>query len=385
MVKLAFLIRSLDYGGAERQLVTLAKNLDKTCFEIAVFCFYTGGALASELKESNVRLVFLGKQGRWDSLGFLWRLRHQLQQFNPDLLHSYLGVANLLAIGLKPFLPKTRIIWGVRASNMDLSRYDWLSQLVFRLECFFARFAPLIIVNSNAGKRYHVARGFPETRMLAIPNGIDLERFKPDPIARDRVRIDWQLAADEVAIGLVGRLDPMKDHPTFLRAAAIASAQKQNLRFICIGSGPAEYGQQLQQLTAKLNLSQVVSWAGARADMPAVYNALDIFCSASAYGECFSNAIGEAMASGLPCVVTNVGDSAWIVGETGIVVPPQNPEALAAAWLKLLKQQEQQSLAVESFPQIERARSRIIEQFSLKILVQKTSQALLASNPTNSP
>ncbi|MEW5855959.1 MAG: glycosyltransferase [Cyanobacteriota bacterium] len=368
MIKIAFLIRSLNYGGAERQLITLVKALDKKKFNITVLYFYCGGALEKDLQDSGIQLISLEKRDRWDGAGFLWRLVRHLKRINPNVLHGFMCTSNLLTIFLKLFFPSTKMIWGVRASNVDLSRYDWLLRLIFKLECLFSPFADLIVVNSHAGQAYHLAHGFPADKMVVIPNGIATECFKPDKEARVRVRAEWNIAEDTILIGLVGRLDPMKDHPTFLKAAALLCQERENVRFVCVGSGAESYAQELCRLSDKLGISQKVIWAGARTDMPAVHNALDIATSSSAYGEGFPNIIGEAMACGIPCVVTDVGDSAWIVGDTGVVVGKQNPEALALGWVACLER-ERSVLGLK-------ARSRIVENFSVKQLVKQTEVVL---------
>jgi glycosyltransferase involved in cell wall biosynthesis len=370
MNKVAFLIRSLHYGGAERQLVTLAKALAEEGFNLTVLFFYPGGTLEKDLKDSGVQLISLEKGGRWDIFGFFGRLVSHLKQIKPDILHGYLGVSNLLTLCLKPFFPSTQMVWGVRASNVDLSRYDWLSRLTFQLECLLSRFADLIIVNSHAGRAYHLAHGFPAQKMVVIPNGIDTERFKPDLEARVRVRAEWGIPTQKILIGLVGRLDPMKDHPTFLRAVGLLYQQRQDVNFVCVGTGAENYAQELYQLTRELNISDQVIWTGARADMPAVYNALDIAVSSS-YGEGFPNVIGESMACGVPCVVTDVGDSAWIVGDTGLVVPPKNPELLKSAIAQLIDR-----IQTDGYDS-ERNRQRVIEQFSVLQLVAQTKAVFL--------
>lgn len=368
MIEIAFLIRSLDYGGAERQLVTLVKALAKESFSITILFFYSGGTLEQDLKDSEVQLICLEKRGRWDILSFFWRLIGHIKCIKPHILHGYLGVPNVLTLCLKPFFPLIRIVWGVRSSYMDLSRYDWLSRLTFQLECFLSRFADLIIVNSHAGRAYHQAHGFPAKKMVVIPNGIDTERFKPDLDARVTVRAEWGIPEQKILIGLVGRLDPMKDHPTFLRAAALLYQQRQDVCFVCVGTGSEDYAQELYQLTRELGISDRVIWAGARADMPRVYNALDISVCSS-YGEGFPNVIGEAMACGIPCVVTDVGDSALIVKDAGVVVPPQNPEALAAG-LALCLEKNASTMKIK-------ARSHIIQNFSVQNLFEKTKQLLM--------
>lgn len=365
-----FLVRSLDRGGAERQLVVLAKGLASRGHPVAVAVFFAGGAYEVELAKAGVRIVFLEKKSRWDVLSFLVRLVRVLRQERPAVLHSYLGVANILASLLKPLLRGTRIVWGVRASNMDLSRYDWLSRLAYVLECRLARFADRIIANSHAGKRYALANGFPEDRVAVIPNGIDTDCFRPDPVGRRRVRAEWGIGGREILVGLVARLDPMKDHPVFLEAASQIAHVRADIRFVCVGGGPADYAAALKQRAADLGLTSRLIWVGARDDMPAVYSALDIASSSSSFGEGFSNAIAEAMACERPCVVTNVGDSARIVGELGEVVPPRDPEALAAAITRMLDR-------IEENPDIgQRARARVVDEFSVDRMVLRTEQAL---------
>ena len=370
-MKISFLIRDLNYGGAQRQLVTLVKALDKQGFNITVLCFYPGGPLEKNLEDTQVKVISLEKRGRWDLFSFFWHLVHCLKDIQPDVLHGYLSESNLLAIFVKPFFPSIRIIWGVRVSDVDLIYSDWLSRLNFQWECFFSRFADLIIVNSKAGRDYHLAHGFPADKMVVIPNGIDSERFKPDVEARVKVRSEWGISDDTLLIGIVGRLAPMKDYPTFLKAAALLCKDRQDVRFVCVGSGLEVYTQELYQLTTQLDISEKVIWAGSRADMPAIYNAFDILCSSSAYGEGFANVIGEAMACGVPCVVTDVGDSAWIVENMGVVVPPQNPEALVAGWRSLIEQQQYKSSNLKL-----NTRSRIISIFNCNKLLQNVAIVL---------
>jgi glycosyltransferase involved in cell wall biosynthesis len=366
-----FLARSLDRGGAERQLVKLAIGLTHRGHAIAVAVFFGGGVYEAELAEAGVRVINLGKQGRWDGLIFLSRLVRLLRKERPAVVHSYLAVPNILAILLRPLLTSTRIILGVRASNMDLSHYDWLVRLSYALERRLARFADLIIANSYAGKRHAVANSFQENKIVVIPNGIDTEYFKFDPEGRRHVRSAWGLGDDEIIVGLVARLDPMKDHPTFLEAASRIVRERHNVRFVCVGDGPVAYTEALKQQAAALGLTKQLIWAGVRDNMPAVYSALDCSSSSSSFGEGVSNTIAEAMACGVPCVVTDVGDSKQIVGDTGFVVEPGNPAALASAWQVVLE-----AGGAEMARRGQKARERIIEHFSLERLIEETARVL---------
>jgi glycosyltransferase involved in cell wall biosynthesis len=367
-IKLVFLVRSLDYGGAQRQLVTLAKALDKDRFDVTVISFYSGQPLERELEHSGVRFISLNKRGRWDVLGFLRRLSHQMRVIRPDVVHGYLDIPNLLALFLKPFV-RAQIVWGIRAVEIDLSHYDWLLRLAAKLEGIFACFADLIIVNSTAGLEHHLARGFPPRKMVVIPNGIDTDVFRPDREAGARVRAEWRIAEDTKLIGTVGRLDPVKDLPTFLKAAANVAEKRSHVRFACVGPGPASYVLKLQQLADDLGIADLLLWPGARADISAIYNALDVFCSSS-FAESFPNSIAEAMACGVPCVVTDVGDSASVIGECGHIVPPRNAEALAAGTISFL--------ATEHAEIGRNARARIEENFSVGQMVKLTEESIVS-------
>jgi glycosyltransferase involved in cell wall biosynthesis len=370
-MKIVFLCRSLNYGGTERQLIALSKGLSKLGHVVIVYTFYSGGQLEDELNQAKVTITALHKCGRWDVVGFMRRFINTLHEDQPQIIHGFLGMPNILSVLVKPLFPKTHVVWGVRASFMDLSHYDWLARLTYFLERLLSRFADFIIVNSHTGFEYAVAKGFPKKKLVIIPNGIDTERFCSDPQARQRIRSEWKIIGEQKLIGLVGRLDPMKDHPTFLKAAALLIRERKDVRFVCVGAGHKDYLQKLQYLEKELGLTEYLIWADSRDDMPSVYNALDIAVSSSSYGEGFSNVIGEAMACGLPCVVTNVGDSARIVGDTGVVVPPKSPEKLAEGLMLMLSRLKENGSDIK-LP----VRNRIISEFALEKLIQTTSEVL---------
>jgi glycosyltransferase involved in cell wall biosynthesis len=207
--------------------------------------------------------------------------------------------------------------------------------------------------------------------MVVISNSIDTERFQPDSEAGPKVRSEWGISPNTILIGLVGRLNPMKDHPTFLKAAALLSKEMEDVHFVCVGVGEEKYAKELYQLTDDLGISEKIIWAGGRSDMPAVFNAVNIACSSSSDGEGFPNVVGEAMACGVPCVVTDVGDSAWIVRDKGVVVPLKNPEALKTGINDLIEKANLDNYNRQEIRQV------IVEQFSVRQLVLKTKAALL--------
>ena len=364
-LSILLLIQSFETGGAQRQLIQLADGLrDRGC-NVSVGVFYNSGGLAVELQRTGVPIVDLGKAGRWENFRFLNRLRETVRKLRPDIIYSFLGGANIAAAVLRPVAPKTRLVWSIRASDMDLSHYDWFQKLTYKLECLVSRAADLIIANSYAGRDFAVAHGVPRDRIVVVPNGVDTDRFRPDQALRSEQRAEWGLGDDQIAIGVLARLDPMKGHASFLRAAAKVHGLRGDVRFLFIGAGPEQ--RELMELAATLGLADVVAFTGMTEDPVRALNGLDICCSPSAFGEGFSNAIAEAMACGIPVIATDVGDSARIVGGAGLVVPRSDDSALAAAMLSAIEGDRRMGAD---------GRRRIADNFSIDAMVERTLELL---------
>ena len=370
-MKIVFLIRTLTFGGAERQLVALAKGLHERGNLVKVVVFYPHGPLEPDLEASGIPVISLDKRGRFDVLPFLWRTARTLRRESPDVVHGYLGASNLLSLLLRPF-HGGKSVWGVRASGMDSDHTDWLDQIDSWLESHLASFANLIIANSLSGKMNAIAMGFPASKTIVIPNGIDTDRFKPDPLARKAVRAEFGIADEHPLIGRVGRLSPQKDYPTFIRAAALIALERPDARFLCVGNGPEDLITELKSLAGSLALKDRLMWAPARSDMPAVYNAMDLCVSTSAFGEGTPNVVAEAMACGVPCVVTDIGDSAIVVGDVTAVVPAGNPELIAKKVIQRLTLIESGSVDRSGL------RARIVNSLSMHALVSRSESALQA-------
>ena len=372
-INIFFLIRSLNIGGTERQLIELVKGLDSNHFDITVGLFYNEGALIEEIKSMPwIHVVSLNKSGRWDIIRFVLRFIKLLKSLQPDILYSFLPDANIAGLIAGRLSGVKRVVWGVRASNMDVSRYDWLARMSLRLSAFLSKFPDAIIANSHAGKEFHRGIGYSTNRMMVIPNGICTDRFKPDYSAGLKVRDEWGIDEETITIGLIGRFDPMKDHATFLRAVKIFNQEGCSVRFVCIGDGKGPCKSEIHSLCRTLGLNGSIIWAGEMEDMPSVYNAIDIVTSSS-ISEGFPNVIGEAMACGVHCVVTDVGDSAIIVGETGVIVNPEDPQALADGWASMLKRLNDKSYLIKKM-----ARARIVSHYNSEIFIQKTSKMFLS-------
>ncbi len=369
-IRLCLLIRGLKGGGAARQLVELCKGLNKTRFDLTVIVFRGGGVLQRELESAaGVDVVDLKKKGRWDVVVFLSRLVARVRRAKPHVIYSFLADSNLLAVLLKFCLGRLRVMWGIADAGQDLGASPWLSRLVYWAQGPVSRFADLVIANSQAGCRHYGSRGFPQSRMRVVPNGFDTERFRPTDDGR-RLRAEWEVGSEEALIGIAGRLRPVKDHSLFLQAAGLLLATRKNTRFVCVGDGSPAYRAELEGLSRSLGVEENLIWAGQRSDMTAVYSALDL-CTSSSKSEGLPNVLGEAMACGVPCVATDVGDAAILVGETGLVVRPGDPRALADGWDTMLEQLESDGPRIRA-----RARSRIVSLFGQATFVERKSELI---------
>jgi glycosyltransferase involved in cell wall biosynthesis len=358
--RVAFLIRRLDRGGAERQLIELARGLNKNKFHVSILTFYGGGGLISEITaESRINVVSLDRSGPWDIVGFLGRLIRTVRRLSPHIVHGYMSGANELSV-IAGRACGARVVWGLRASDMVSPTIGtrWLFHAGALLSCQADR----IISNSQCGRSFHAAEGYCDERITVIPNGIDTQLFSISPEWREGVRQEWRVGDEVILIGRAARLDPMKDYPSFLRAAARVSLVRPDVKFACIGDGTdcAE----LHQIAEAEGIADRVIWTGGRSDMPGVYNALDICVSSSDSREGFPNAVAESMACGTPCVATDVGDSALLMGDAGVIVPARDPEAIADGILRLISNRRQ-------YPR-ERVRRRITDNFSSERLVART-------------
>jgi glycosyltransferase involved in cell wall biosynthesis len=270
------------------------------------------------------------------------------------------GESSKSAIGKPP------VLWNIRQTIYDLRRERWLTAKFIRLGARFSARPAAIIYNSQTSAGQHEELGYRAEKRVIIPNGFDCQVLSPDDAARKGVRAELGITDDMVLIGLIARYHPMKDHVGFLQAAAMIVQSHPQTRFVLAGTGVSFKQPELAEAVRQNELQDCVILLGERSDIPRLNNAFDIACSASAWGEGFSNSIGEAMACGVPCAVTDVGDSAYIVADSGFTAPPHDPEALANAIAHLIEmgKSERRQLGTK-------ARQRIETEFSLPAIVQR--------------
>jgi len=340
-------IPSLVTAGAEHMLASMVTVKRAKPYEQAVVNLIGSGGYAEPIRQAGVPLYELGlTKINWPIV--IVRLAALIRKLSPAAVQSWLYYGDLittLALYLSGRRRETKLYWGVRGSDIS-QRYNARSRFVVALCARLSQLPDAVIANSSAGRRDHQRIGYKPPAFAVIPNGIDTVEYRPNSTDRARIRGELGIADATPFVVHVGRVNPMKDHATFLQVAAAMP----EIRFAAIGRG-----------TDALQSPPNVMRLGLRHDMPALYAAADALISTSLFGEGFSNVIAEAMASGIPVVATDVGDAREIVGETGLVVPPGSAAVLADALRKLISES-----AERRRERAKLCRERIVTHFSLE-------------------
>jgi glycosyltransferase involved in cell wall biosynthesis len=366
MLKILHLITDLETGGAEMMLLKLVQGMNKSEFQNVVVSMMDGGTLGPELEKTGVPVYCLSMKRGGISPVYVLRLLRIIRQEKPDIIQTWLYHADLLGTITARIL-KVPVIWNLRCADMDLRKYSRLTSFVVRLCTCLSSYPQAIIVNSEAGKEVHGLMGYRPRQWARIPNGFDISRFRPDETSGIRIKNELNIPNGSIVIGIVARDDPMKDLNNFIETANVLLCRlkdKHQVCFLMVGRGISDGNERLKRAITEGNMPYF-RLLGERNDVPELMCAMDIYCSSSV-SEGFPNVIGEAMASGVPCVVTDAGDSAIIVGDTGRVVPVKTPEALADACLELINMPVQERLELGK-----RARERIERNFNLPVVISR--------------
>ena len=360
MIKILFISTALSTGGAEIMLYQLLSRIDRTNFEPIVVSLTgkdTYGKLIEELNIPVHTLKINPGQLPLNKIGQLSRIIHQQQ---PDLIQGWMYHGNIAAQFSSSISgKKIPVLWSIHHSIHSLGSEKLLTQALIRLGSLTAQFVSKIAFVSQKSREQHQKLGYPAENSCSIPNGFDISSFKPSSAIRKQFRQELCLAPESILIGSIARYHPMKDHANFLKAARILLTEFPDTNFLLVGTDVNRQNPSLTNLIAELNIGDRIHLLGERRDIPKIIPALDIMTSSSAFGEAFPLVIGEAMSCGVPCVVTDIGDSASIVGDTGKVVSPKNPQALANGWknLILLGAEGRKTLGIK-------ARQKVIEHYS---------------------
>lgn len=336
-MRVTHIITNLGTGGAEMMLFKLLSHIDRSRFDCSVISLVGMSDIGPRIAALGIPVQTAGMtRGGVPSPLALLRLRNLLAAQRPDIVHTWMYHADLLGGLAARSVGCQRIVWGLRNSNTTSRSTGLTTSAVMHTCARLSRRVPLGILScSERGKHAHAAVGYDEARIDVIPNGFDLGRFQPHAEARTTVRAELGLPPDTPLVGVVGRYHPLKNHLGFLSAAAEVRARHPDARFLLAGRDVDTRNTELTRAIAKRDLGAHVILLGPRDDVPRLMASLDVLASPS-HSEGFPNVIGEAMACGVPCAVTDAGDSAEIVADTGRVVPVGDMRGLADALSELL-------------------------------------------------
>jgi len=365
-MKLIFIITGTDVGGAETMLHRVLTRLSPD-FKPHVISMIPAGKIGEKMRLLGIPVESLNMQPGVASLVALIRLIHKLRCLKPDLVHTWMYHADLIGGIAARLAGVPALAWCIRHSNLAPADNKSRTLAVVRANAFLSHRVPdRILCCSEVARKIHVAWGYAPEKMVVVPNGFDISHFKPDPNARLSVRAELGVPLDTALVGLIGRWDTQKNHAGFLSAAAAVHLRRPDVHFLLAGHGVDDGNQTIRRILAANGLTSVTHLLGLRDDTPRLMAALDVLASASSYGEAFPNVVGEAMASNVPCAVTDVGDSAYIVGETGRVVSSGDMEGLADAIDSLLEMPAKALWTLGA-----RARARVAEHFEIGKIVRQ--------------
>jgi len=363
-MKVLHIITSLDAGGAEGVLTRLCvadKSNDHHVVSLMDEGVYGKVLLKAGVGVSCLRLPKGGVSAK--GLFKLWRI---IRDIRPNVIQTWMYHADFLG-GLIGRLAGVRnIVWGIRNTELERGKSSRSAILVAKLCArLSSRIPARIAVCAEKAVIVHESLGYCREKMVVVPNGYDLSRFRPVPESGSGLRRDLGIPDTSFLIGMVARFDPFKDHETLFAALDLLAAEGLDFQCLLVGTGMTSENTELNEVLMKRSISQRVVLAGRRSDIPEVMSALDLHVLSSS-SEAFPNVLAEAMACGTPCVSTDVGDAALIVGDTGWIVPPGSPEQLANA----LRSAVLEYRLVEDWQNRKReARKRIEQRFSLEGMV----------------
>lgn len=357
-MKIVHVITGLGLGGAERMLSELVKVTSNNGDDVVVVSLLDLGVFGESIASCGVKIHTLNMKSVLGLLGARVRLKKILDLEAPDVIHAWMYHAALLLSWTRPKLP---MIWGIHHSLESPKREKLFLQIVIFLLKKLSRKPEKIVYCSNTSKHQHERYGFHESSSLTVPNGFDIESYRPYENNSKVLRSQLKIPSGAFVVGHIGRYHPMKDHRNFIAAAAKLLEKDQNIHFVLAGPSVDQDNKELVEVVDEFGVQENVHLLGPRSDVVQLYGLFDILSTSSSYGEAFPMVLGEAMACGCPCVATDVGDCAFLIGETGKVVPPRDPQALCEAWHFFCKltQLERDQLG-------NAARQKVINEFSVE-------------------
>lgn len=361
-------INNLEVGGAETMLLKLLHGVRSNRIESSVISLIGKGVIGPQIEQLGVRVDSLGMVRRYENVASTMRLGSLLRERRPDIVCTWMYQADLLGgLASRLVCPRTPVIWNLRTSLQDAGILGRTTRMTRRMCASLSRCLPSVILcNSGAVRAAHAELGYAASKLRVIANGFDLKKFHPSREHRADVRKELGIPAKTRLVGMMARFSCDKDHAMFLRAAELISRRLSDVHFVLCGTDVTPENRVFNAMLDESPYRDRIHLLGARSDMPRLQASLDIGVLASITWEGFPNAIGEAMACGVPCIVTDTGGSPEVVGGCGQVVAAGDAVGLADAGLRWL------SLPQHELTEIgERARNRIEREFSLNAVTEQ--------------
>lgn len=369
-MKILHIISSLNDGGAEAVLFRLCAYHSQ--HDHIVVSMQGSGKYGEPLVKAGVELLTLNMSpGNFSFLGIIHLFRF-LKYKQPDVVQTWMYHADLIGGVVARLAGFSKVVWGIHNTNLDSRRTKFKTRAVARVCAWLSGLVPAKVVScSHRGVLEHIKLGYSAEKFAVVPNGYDVSHFSFDPVAREEIRKSFNIEQNTFLIGMVARFDPQKDHANLIHALEIASKYIDDFHCLLVGRDIDTDNKELMDLISRHAIANKITLLGSRSDIPAIMSSIDLHVLSSA-SEAFPNVLCEAMSCGTPCVTTNVGDAAFIVGDTGWVVAPQNPKELADSLLKVFELKA--SLPLKWSEVQLAARNRVSERFSLESMVNSYSK-----------
>jgi len=365
MPRLLHIITGLSTGGAERSLYSLLAGGLADHAENHVISLSGNGEFGARIARLGVPVHALGLKGGRNPVAALTELRRLVREVSPEVIQGWMYHGNLAARFARSMAPsKPRLAWNIRQTLYNLSAEKRGTQLVIRAGKWLSKSPDAVLYNSEVARQHHETFGYSSGNGQVIPNGFNTSLWRPDLAMRAQTRTILGLDEDAIVIGFVARFHPMKDLGSLLQAVAPLMVDNPHVHLVIVGRGNEPDNPTLAPFYLGLPSARV-HILGQREDIPSLMPSFDIFCLSS-NSEAFPNVLGEAMACGVSCVTTDVGDSHLVVGDTGRVVPPSEPEALREGLAAMITLSPGERSALGDL-----ARSRIQQNFSLSATVRR--------------
>jgi glycosyltransferase involved in cell wall biosynthesis len=358
-------ITGLKTGGSEMMLLKLLSASDQSKTNSLVVSLMDKGTIGERIEDLGIRVIELNLSRKSPiTLNFL-KLWFELRRFNPDVFQGWMYHANFLLYFFSWFFPQAIVYWGIRQSLYDIKNEKMITRIMINACKWFSYRCDKVVFNSKKSLEQHINYGFSRDNCEVIPNGFDVELFSPLNFIDNSVEIKLELSIpnDVVIVGIIARYHPMKGYENFIKAAFNVLKKHPNVHFVAIGKGVTN-----SRFDYLINDEHKASFhlLTERHDIPELISMFDIAVSSSIWGDAFSNSICEAMAMAVPCVVTDVGDSEFIVGDFGVVVEPGDVRSLSDGLIKMIEMSAKERKKIGK-----NARMRIVDNFSLERLNQE--------------